>query len=190
MERERSTEERDTLERSTKKFKENHGLDGDHSQSNEKGRNTFRSCKDKLVRDIPGAYEQAFGFAANMEEEVESNVEEDYLCDGMVAISLSKEEKTRIREPWGQAIIVKMFGKNMGFLFLSTRLRAMWMPVGGMDCIDIGNDFFLIKFEFQSDLEAEKDVRADAYGEWIVVARKKKPNGNGKSSQKGYVREE
>lgn len=121
--------------------------------SNEKERNTFRSYKDKLVGDIPGVYEQAFGVVANMEEEVQSDVEEDYLCEGMVAILLSKKEKTRIREPWGQAIIVKTFGRNVGFLFLSTKLRAMWMPVGRMDCIDIGNDFFLIKFELQSDLE-------------------------------------
>ena len=27
------------------------------------------------------------------------------------------------------------------------------MPVGRMDCIDIGNDFFLIRFELQSNLE-------------------------------------
>lgn len=33
-------------------------------------------------------------------------------------------------------------------------------------------------------------MKADAYGEWMVVARKRKPNGNGKSSQKGYIREE
>nr|POE59598.1 hypothetical protein CFP56_15800 [Quercus suber] len=43
-----------------------------------------------------------------MDEGVESNEEEDSLYEGMVAISLSKEEKVRIREPWGQAIIVKI----------------------------------------------------------------------------------
>lgn len=41
----------------------------------------------------------------------------------------------------------------MGFLFLSSRLRTMWKPVGRMDCIALSNDFFLIKFELQSDLE-------------------------------------
>lgn len=88
-----------------------------------------------------------------MDEEAESDVEEANLCEGTVAISLSKEEKARIGEPWGQAIIVKTFGRKVGFLFLSSRLRTMWMPVGRMDFIDVGNDFFLIKFEFQSKLE-------------------------------------
>lgn len=67
MERERSIEERDTLERSTKKFKENHDMDEDDSANKEKERNAFRRYKDKLVGDIPGAYEQAFGFSSNME---------------------------------------------------------------------------------------------------------------------------
>ena len=34
-----------------------------------------------------------------MDEGVESDGEEDSLCEGMVAISLFKEEKARIREP-------------------------------------------------------------------------------------------
>jgi len=29
----------------------------------------------------------------------------------------------------------------------------MWMPIGRMDCIGLGNDFFLIKLELHSDLE-------------------------------------
>lgn len=82
-----------------------------------------------------------------------SDVEEDSLSEGMVAILLSKEEKARIREPWGQAIIVKTFGRNVGFFFLTNRLRALWMSIGRMDCIDLGNDFFLIKFELHSNLE-------------------------------------
>ena len=49
------------------------------------------------------------------------------------------------------AIIVKTFEINVGFLFLTNKLRAIWMPVGRMDCIDLRNDFFLIKFELHSD---------------------------------------
>lgn len=142
MERERSSEESDALERNTKKFKENHCVEYQHSGNSGVEANAFRSYKDKLVRDILGVYEQAFGFDASMEEEADSDCEESCLCKGMVAISLSKEEKTRIPEPWGQAIIVKTFGRKVGFLFLSSRLRTMWKPVGRMDCIDLSNDFF------------------------------------------------
>ena len=37
-----------------------------------------------------------------MEEEIESDEEEEGLCEGMTMLKLSKEEKCRIREPWGK----------------------------------------------------------------------------------------
>ena len=112
---------------------------------------------------IPGAYDQAFGFESVMEEEIESDEEEEGLCEGMTMLKLSKEEKRRIREPWGQAIIVKTFGRNVGFLYLSYRLRSMWKPVGRMDIIDLKHDFFLIKFNLKIDLD---DVLKG--GPWFV----------------------
>lgn len=99
MERERSSEESDALERNTKKFKENHCVEYQHSGNSRVEANAFRSYKDKLVRDILGVYEQAFGFDASIEKEADSDCEESCLCKGMVAISLSKEAKTRIPEP-------------------------------------------------------------------------------------------
>ena len=67
---------------------------------------------------IPGAYEQAFGFEKSMEEEIESDEVEEVLCEGMTTLKLSKEEICRIREPWGQAIIVNTFGRNVVFMHL------------------------------------------------------------------------
>ena len=172
MEREGSSEESDALERSTKKFEENHCVQENHYGNSGKETNAFRSYKDKLVGDIPSAYEQAFGFEATMEEEAESDCEESSLCEGMVAISLLKEENARIREPWGQAIIVKTFRRKVGFLFLSSRLRTIWTPVGRMDCVDIGNDFFLIKFELHSDLEVVLKGGLWLVGQHFLAIRK------------------
>ncbi len=38
-------------------------------------------------------------------------------------------------------------------MFLSSKVRSLWNPLGRMDCIDIGHDYYLIKFERQSDLD-------------------------------------
>ena len=151
-ERPRSAEEEDTLERSTKKFKEVHYENNTLFEPLGNG-DKVRSYRDKLVGSIPGAYEQAFGFASGMDEEVYSNDEDDELCEGMVSLKLSKEEKSRIRAPWGNAIFVKVFGRSLGYTFLAERLRSMWKPVGRMDCVNVGHDFFLIKFELKSDLD-------------------------------------
>ncbi|XP_075658909.1 uncharacterized protein LOC142628753 [Castanea sativa] len=88
-----------------------------------------------------------------MDEEVNLDEEDDKLCEGMVSLKHSKDEKTRIQAPWEKAIIVKIFGRSLGYSFLAERLRSMWKPDGRMDCVNVGHDFFLIKFELQSDLD-------------------------------------
>ena len=143
--RERSTEEEDTLEQSTKKFKDDHSKGED--SGNDLGKDDRfvqqpRSYKERLVGAIPSDYVQAFGFESSMEEEIESDEEEDVLCEGMTALKLSKQEKCRIREPWGQSIIMKTFGRNVGYMHLSSKLRTMWKPVGRMDIIDLEHGHF------------------------------------------------
>ena len=111
------------------------------------------SYKERLVGTISGANAQAFGFESAMEEEIESDEEEDVLCEGMTALKLSTEEKCRICEPWGRSIIVKTFGRNVGYMHVSSRLRTMWKPVGRIDIIDLEHGHFLIKFGLKTDLD-------------------------------------
>ena len=42
----------------------------------------------------------------------------------------------------------------MAFSFLVERVRKMWNPCGGMDCIDLGYDYFLVKFELPEDVDS------------------------------------
>nr|POE80336.1 hypothetical protein CFP56_14099 [Quercus suber] len=77
MERERlkhSDEEADTLLCSTKKFKESHQIRGD---KNENHMSRMGSYRDKLVGSIPGAFEKAFGFDNDMQEDFESDQEDE-----------------------------------------------------------------------------------------------------------------
>ena len=153
MERERlkrSDEEEDTLARCTKKFKESHRS----NETNENGMgNKMRSYKDKLGGAIPRAFAQAFGFDSSMQEDLEFDNEEEHGQDGSIRIGFSKEEKVHMRAPWQKALIIKTFGRRMGFSFLVERVRRMWNPCGGMDCIDLGYDYFLVKFELAKDVD-------------------------------------
>ena len=154
MERERlkrSNEEEDTLARSTKKFKDSHRA----HEMNEIGKgNKVESYKDKLVGAIPGAFAEAFGFDCSMQEDLESDNEEENEQDGNIRIGFPKEEKIRMRAPWQKALIIKTFGKRMVFSFLLERVRKMWNPSGGMDCIDLGYDYYLVKFELVEDVDS------------------------------------
>ncbi|KAK7848414.1 hypothetical protein CFP56_005038 [Quercus suber] len=153
MERERlkcSDEEEDTLARSTKKFKESHESAGEKESGLGKKMGSYR---DRLVGAIPSAFEQAFGFDCSMNEDFESNNEEEQSHEGSTRVCFSKEEKICMRSPWQKVLIIKTFGRRMGFSFLVEKIQSMWKPSGGMDCIDLGFDYYLVKFELVNDVD-------------------------------------
>lgn len=82
----------------------------------------------------------------------------------MEAGAESDEEVEDLREGFAvedlrvSSFIVKVYGKTVGFTFMQSRLNALWCPIGRMDIIDLGRDFFLVWFgcEEDHDLVLEK----------------------------------
>ena len=52
---------------------------------------------------------------------------------------------------WNHALIVKVFGRTVGFHYLHSKVVSLWKPVGRLDCIDLGHDFFLMRFGLVED---------------------------------------
>ena len=48
---------------------------------------------------------------------------------------------------------MKVFGKIVGYNFLHAKLMGLWKPVGRIDIVDLGRDFFLLRFSLMEDLE-------------------------------------
>ena len=107
-----------------------------------------------MLGTIPGAFEQAFGFESAMQEDLELDREEENLREGCTKVCFSKEEKACMRSPWQHVLIIKPFGRKVGFLYLDSKIRSMWNLVGQMDCIDLGLDHFLVKFELAKDMDS------------------------------------
>ena len=101
--------------------------------------------------EIPGAYEQAFVFENDMETEAKSDNETSDLKAGIAIVNLSGERKASIRAQWSNVLIVKVIGKMVGYQLMLTRLLSLWKPSGQMDCIDLGEDFFLIRSSTKED---------------------------------------
>ena len=120
------------------------------------------SYRDSLIGDIPGAYEQAFRFDIAAEDET-SDTEIEDLLEGMVEVTLSKETKERIRAPWSKALIVKVYGRTVGYNYLTFKINALWNPTARMTCVDLGKDFFLIKFSAEENYD--KVLRG---GPWFI----------------------
>ncbi|XP_030964660.1 uncharacterized protein LOC115985910 [Quercus lobata] len=152
-----SSEEEDELCRSVKKFKDSNG-ERPFSQPHRQV-----SYKDSLVGDIVGAYAQTFRFDNEEVMDEESDTELEELIEGMADVTLSKETRSRIRAPWFKALIVKVYGRTVGFSYLTFKINALWKPMTKMDCVNLGNDLFLIKFSDDSDYD--KVLRG---GPWFV----------------------
>lgn len=159
----RSREEDEELQRSLKKVKENLRDKSSTEPLTPDSRGVGGSYKAKLLGLIPGAYEQAFAFNSNVESEVESDDEEEDLPPREVVVRLSGARKSTIRATWNNAFIVKVFGKTIGYHYLVSHLTSLWKPVGKMDCVGLGHDFFLIKF---SQMEGHSRVLKN--GPWFV----------------------
>ena len=153
----RTSEEEDELQRSVKKFKDSNGA------RNFTQPRTLVSYRDMLLGDIPGAYEQAFNFERNWDENLESDTDLEPLIEGMVEVKLSKETFSRIRAPRSKALIVKVYGRTVGINYLTFKTIALWKPVAKLDCVNLGNDFFFIRFSSSDDYD--KVLRG---GPWFV----------------------
>lgn len=148
----RSCEEEDELQQSTKKVKESHIPGG------------VRSYRDKLIGEIPGAYCQAFEFNnVHMDEDLMYDDDVEELAEGLAAVRLTKARKAHIRSQWVSTIIVKVFGRTVGFHFLQTKHLSLWKPGGRMDLVDLRRDFFLIRFGLKEDID-----RVIAGGPWFI----------------------
>ena len=122
-----------------------------------------KSYKEKLLGEIPGAYEQALNFEQNMETEVESDDETSELSTSIAVVNLSSERKTKIRSQWINTLIVKVVGRVVGYHFLTSRLTSLWNLTSKMVCVGLGHDFFLVKLSSKEDY-----VRILSEGPWFV----------------------
>nr|POF05393.1 hypothetical protein CFP56_46478 [Quercus suber] len=129
-----SSEETDHLIRSTKKQKSN--------DANFFPQRTVKSYKDSLTQ-LSSEWENHL--LQNMHihnDNVGSDLNEDP-DDPYPTILLSSEEKQRTRAPWRSVLIVKAFGKSLGFKYLN-HICAIWKPQGDLQCIDLDLDYYLI----------------------------------------------
>nr|XP_016467815.1 PREDICTED: uncharacterized protein LOC107790404 [Nicotiana tabacum] len=67
-------------------------------------------------------------------------------------IPITSTDKTRLYEPWKYSIIVKIFGKRITHQIMHDKLMSLWKPTEALPLIDLGSDFFLIKFQREENM--------------------------------------
>lgn len=65
--------------------------------------------------------------------------------------------------PWKDALVVKLLGKSLGYNTMRDRLSRIWKLGAGFEILDIGNYYFMVKFDDAADREKVMDG-----GPWMV----------------------
>ena len=68
-----------------------------------------------------------------------------------LTISLSKEEKRRIRRPWMFSLIIKLLGRTIEFKTLQAKILELWKHKAALNLVAMDNGFFLVKFSSPED---------------------------------------
>ncbi|KAJ4844626.1 hypothetical protein Tsubulata_031965 [Turnera subulata] len=67
------------------------------------------------------------------------------------AIRLSEAFKERLERRWDFAVVVKLLGRPIGYRTLCTRLQALWKPTRSIKIVDLENDFYLVRMDYEED---------------------------------------
>ncbi|XP_031131947.1 uncharacterized protein LOC116033335 [Ipomoea triloba] len=66
--------------------------------------------------------------------------------------------------PWIQSLIIKLWGKTVGYNYLLRKLKSMWRINAHFDLVTLENDYFLVRFSSVSDYAFAKQE-----GPWMIL---------------------
>ncbi|KAF7815483.1 ribonuclease H [Senna tora] len=78
--------------------------------------------------------------------------------------TLHDKEWKRLSRPFRKSLIIKLLGKTVGFKFLLRKVNQLWGQTGEVELIDLGNDYFLAKFNTYTDQDF-----ALTGGPWVIL---------------------
>ena len=176
-----TSEENDLLQRSNKKFKrqfdevhQNVDMDvqSDGGLAQRKSYSQMTQSFDRAVNPLFEGGERDEDIISD-EESDKDITGEDEECPNIV---LSREEKRRIRDPWKNAIIIKLFDRKMGYEVLMRRLRFKWQLKGNIALTDVGHSFYVVRFTSVEDYEFVMSQGPWMIGDTYLTIRKWIPN--------------
>lgn len=147
------------------------------SEEKEKFKINSTSFRDVLLQDI--LVDEEYETLQDVENEftMDNNENNDNGTEVMdyYTVLLPPHVKEKIYAPWKTSIIVKGVGKSFGYKALLTWRTSIWRPKGNLHMIDLGYDFYLVKFTQSIDFMSELERGPWFVGEHYLFVRKWEP---------------
>lgn len=77
---------------------------------------------------------------------------------------MSKKEKIRLRRCGRKTLIVKVWGRLVGYNYLLKRLHTIWRPKAAIEFVAFENGYYLVRFGAEEDYKYAKFE-----GPWMVL---------------------
>ena len=62
-------------------------------------------------------------------------------------IFLERSICKKLSAPWEDALLIKLLGRNVGFIIMQDRLKKLWQLNGVFDMLDLDYGYFLAKLD-------------------------------------------
>lgn len=59
----------------------------------------------------------------------------------------------QLMKPWQYTVVVTLLGRRIGYRTLCNRLETIWSSTQGFSVIDLENDYYLVRFRTERDVE-------------------------------------
>ncbi|OMO70232.1 hypothetical protein COLO4_28682 [Corchorus olitorius] len=135
------------------------------------------SYKDTLSLGVFSSFINESNESDSLDLNTTTTINSEQTINGeVINISLSSSDKERLSKRWAQSLIVKVYGKRVGYKFLSSKLQQLWKLQNFPAIVDLGEDFFLLKFEHERDFNFVLKEGPWFIGGHFLTVRKWEPN--------------
>lgn len=98
------------------------------------------------------------------------------LAKGIKEITLISENRSRMYTPWKFSMIVKLIGKRIPHQYLKEKITKLWKPIEPFPLIDLGHDFFIVKFSKENNMTIALHNGPWFINEYFLSTKQWEPN--------------
>ncbi|KAL7245794.1 hypothetical protein ACSBR2_001014 [Camellia fascicularis] len=73
----------------------------------------------------------------------------------------------KVREPWKKCLILRLLGKTIRYKLFMLKMSKIWGLQVDFEALDIGNGFFIVKFDMVEDYTKSDDAEEDTTAIWV-----------------------
>ncbi|XP_057746093.1 uncharacterized protein LOC130965342 [Arachis stenosperma] len=112
--------------------------------------------ENNLEDDFMSSEEEGVEGSENVQETEQKTSPEirvEAVKEGLYNIIINETTERRLWKPWWNTLIVKLLGRKVGYAAMKRRLETMWGRKGCIDVIDLGQEYYLVKFYSMEDFD-------------------------------------